>query len=209
MRIAALTILCLTLALPAMSGTIYENGPINGEVDAWVINNGDIVSDTFTVSGGNSIVAGLSFGAWLYPGDTLTSVEVSITSGINGGNIYFDETVAFSASRCATNQYGFNVCTETGSFNGPTLPNGTYWLNLQNASVTNDDLIGWDQNAGVRCHSPGCPSQGWDSNEGPIPSESFSVFGSASSTTPEPNSIVLFGSGIVVGMAGMLRRKLS
>ncbi len=209
MRIASLTILCLTLALPAMSGTIYENGPINGEVDAWVINNGDIVSDTLTVFGGNSIVTGLSFAAWLFPGDTLTSVEVSITSQINAGTIYFDETVAFSASDCAPNQEGFNVCTETGSFNGPTLPKGTYWLNLQNASVTNDDLIGWDQNSGVGCHSPGCPSQGWDSNAGPIPSESFSVLGSASSTTPEPSSIVLFGSGLVVGMAGMLRRKLS
>jgi hypothetical protein len=209
MRIASLTILCLTLPLPAMSGTIYQNGPINGEVDAWIINNGEFVSDTFTVSGGNSNVTGLSFGAWLFPGDTLTSVEVSITSQINGGTIYFDEPVAFSASRCAPNSRGFNVCSETGSFNGPTLPNGTYWLNLQNASIPNGDWVAWDQNAGVGCHSPGCPSQGWDSDEGPIPSESFSVLGSASGTTPEPSSIVLFGPGIVVGMAGVLRRKLS
>jgi len=208
MRVAGLAILFLTLALPARSGTIYENGPINGEVDAWVINNGNFVSDTFTVSGGSSTVTGLSFGAWLYPGDTLTSAEVSITSGIDGGTVYFDETVAFSASGCAPNQYGFNVCTETGSVNGLTLPNGTYWLNLQNASVPDGDLVGWDENAGIGCHSPGCPSQGWDSNEGPIPSESFSILGSASSTIPEPGSIVLFGSGILVGMAGILRRKL-
>jgi hypothetical protein len=133
---------------------------------------------------------------------------VSITSGINSGTIYFDGTVGLSASGCAPNEFGFNVCTETASFAGPTLPNGTYWLNLQNANLPDGDLVGWDENAGIGCHSPGCPSEGWDSNEGPIPSEAFSVLGSASNTTPEPSSIMLFGSSIVVGVAGMLRRKL-
>ena len=209
MRFVSRTLLCLGLwVLPASAQVLYENGPIYGETDAWVINNGNFVSDTFTVAGGNSTVSGLSFGVWLYPGDTLTSVAVSITSEINSGTIYFDGTVALSASGCAANEFGFNVCTETASFDGPNLSNGTYWLNLQNASVPNGDLVGWDENDGVGCHSPGCPSQGWDSNAGPIPSEAFSVLGSASSTTPEASSIVLVGSGIVIGVAGMLRRKL-
>ncbi len=30
------------------SGTIYENGPINGNTDAWTINFGFVVSDSFT-----------------------------------------------------------------------------------------------------------------------------------------------------------------
>jgi len=209
MRFVSRTLLCLGLwVLPASAQVLYENGPIYGETDAWVINNGNFVSDTFTVAGGNSTVSGLSFGVWLYPGDTLTSVAVSITSGINSGTIYFDGTVSVSASGCAPNEFGFNVCAETASFDGPNLSNGTYWLNLQNASVPNGDLVGWDENDGVGCHSPGCPSQGWDSNAGPIPSEAFSVLGSASSTTPEASSIVLVGSGIVIGVAGMLRRKL-
>ena len=186
---------------------LYENGPINGEINAWVINNGYSVSDTFTVSGGNSNVTGLSFGAWLYPGDTIKSVEVSITSGINGGTTYFDHLVVFSVSGCLSNQYGYEVCTETGNFPGPTLPKGTYWLNLQNATVPSGDPVGWDENGGIGCHSPGRPSQAWDSNEGPIPSESFSVLGSPNGTTPEPSSIALFGSGIIA-LAGMLRRKL-
>jgi hypothetical protein len=29
-------------------GTVYENGPINGNTDAWTINFGFVVSDTFT-----------------------------------------------------------------------------------------------------------------------------------------------------------------
>jgi hypothetical protein len=52
---------------------------------------------------------------------------------------------------------------------------------------------------------------------GTIPSESFTVLGyentttststTTTGTTPEPSSIMLFGSGIL-GLAGMLRRKL-
>ena len=49
MRIAALTILCLALAsVPAFAQWSYDNGPINGTTDAWTINFGYIVSDTFT-----------------------------------------------------------------------------------------------------------------------------------------------------------------
>jgi hypothetical protein len=210
MRFASPILLCLALwTLPASAQILYANGPVNGETYAWTINYGYIVSDTFTLSGGNSAVTGLSFGAWLYPGDTLTSADVSITSRINSGTTYFDETVVFSASRCAANSYGYDVCTETGSFSGPTLLSGTYWLNLQNAVTTQGNQVYWDQNSGVGCRSLGCPSQGWDSNEGPVPSESFSVLGSANGTTPEPGSIVLFGTGILVGITGILRRKLS
>jgi hypothetical protein len=61
MRFAARTVLCLALwVLPASAQVVYENGPINGETDAWVINNGYFVSDTFTVSSLNSTVTGLS-----------------------------------------------------------------------------------------------------------------------------------------------------
>ena len=54
MRIASLSLLalCLTLAaVPAMADTVYDNGPINGNTDAWTINFGFIVSDTFTTGG--------------------------------------------------------------------------------------------------------------------------------------------------------------
>ena len=125
--VALVTVLGLVLLTqPAQASAsaqvLYENGPINGEIYAWAINNGYSVSDTFTVSGGNSNVTGLSFGAWLYPGDTIKSVEVSITSGINGGTTYFDHLVVFSVSGCLSNQYGYEVCAETGNFPGPTLP---------------------------------------------------------------------------------------
>ena len=188
---------------------LYDNGPINGTTDAWTINFGFIVSDTFTLGAATSVI-GLSFGAWLFPGDILESAEVSITSSEFGGTTYFDGNVNFTQSDCTTNQFGFNVCTETGSFGPANLNAGTYWLNLQNAVVNTGDPIYWDENSG--------PSQASENSVGTIPSEAFSLLGgcggSKSSpdcgpppppTSPEPGSLVLFGSG-VVAMLGAVRR---
>jgi hypothetical protein len=205
-RIAALLMVALSLALPAIAGEIYDDGPINGTVDAWTINFGFFVGDSFTVSSGTSTINGLQFGAWLFPGDTLESSEVLITSEAGGGTTYFDQTVNFTASGCAGNQLGFNVCTETGMFNGPTLNNGTYWLTLQNAVTALGDPVYWDENAGAGCTSPGCPSQTFGP-EGSVLAESFTVLGGpASGSTPEPGSLLLFASGF--GAVGVLRRKL-
>ena len=208
LRIASLTLLLFALvAIPAMAQTVYSNGAINGNTDAWTINFGYIVSDTFNVTNSGTTITGGSFGMWLFPGDTLTSAELSITSGENGGTSYFDQTVNFTQGSCATNNYGYDVCTENTSFSGPTLNAGTYWLNLQNASVPSGDPIFWDENSG--------PSQASESSVGSIPSEAFTVLGSTTTTTststtssvPEPSSILLLGSGML-GLAGMLRRKL-
>ncbi len=167
---------------PPQNGPIYNNGPINGTTDAWTINSGFVTSDTITIGANN--VNGISFGAWLFPGDVLQSVEVSITSSEFGGTTYFDQVVSFSQSGCSENQYGFNVCTASASFfNGPNLPAGTYWVNLQNAVVNTGDPVYWDENSGVGCESNGCPSQASENSVGTIPSESFTMMGSGGSAT--------------------------
>jgi hypothetical protein len=214
LRIASLSMLalCLSLAaLPAAAQVIYSDGPTNGNTDAWTINFGFIVSDSFNVSGTSATITGGQFAMWLFTGDTLETAEVSITSGEQGGTTYFNQTVSFTQGPCALNDYGFNVCTETTSFNGPTLNAGTYWINLQNATVSSGDPVYWDENSG--------PSSSSENSVGSIPAESFTILGTSSTTTstststtttstvPEPGSILLFGSGIL-GLAGMLRRKL-
>jgi hypothetical protein len=201
--------LCLTFAsAPAMAQTLYENGPINGEVDAWTINFGFVVDDTFFISTPTAQVGGISFGAWVSPGDTLQSVEVSITSDIDGGTTYFDGIVNITQSGCFMNNFSFNVCTETGSFAPVTLNNGTFFLNLMNAVTAEGNPVYWDENSGVGCHSQGCPSVAYPDFFESIPSEAFTILGTAGTgTTPEPSSLVLFSSG-VVGVGGMLRRKL-
>jgi hypothetical protein len=201
----------LLLASVFSSGqTIYDNGPIFGEADAWTINEGFAVSDTFTVSQGTSQINGVVFGAWVFPGDVVESVEISITSQEFGGTTYFDQQVSFTQSDCMTNHYGFNLCDETGSFNGPTLGNGTYWLNLSNAVANTGDPVYWDENSGMGCTSPGCPSQASENSVGTIPSESFTVLGSSTSgggSVPEPGSLFLFAGALLSG-AGMMWRKV-
>ena len=209
LRIASLFLLALCLALaavPAMAGNLYDNGPVLDSHNAWTINFGYSVTDTMQVNG---TVQGLGFWAMLFPGDTLTSVEVSIGTSPFGQNLY-DGIVEITQSNCMSNPFGFMLCTESGSFNGPAL-NGNYWLTLQNANIPNGDPVYWNENSGAGCQSPGCPSLAQESVVGTVPSEAFTLLGSSGSTstgtTPEPGSIVLFGSGIL-GLAGVLTRKL-
>jgi len=197
-------------AVPAMAGDIYDNGPTNGNSSGWDIAFGYVVSDTFNVAASGTTITGANFAMWLYPGDMVTSAELSITLYEYGGDMdLFRGTVDFSQGQCTMNQSGFNICEETTTFNGPTLNAGTYWLNLQNGSVPSGDPVYWDENSG--------PSMASENSVGSIPSESFTVLGSSTSTTttttttsssvPEPSSVMLFGSGIL-GLAGWLRRKL-
>lgn len=208
-RFVLLAALAVAIALPASAQVLYENGPINGETDGWTINLGFGVNDSFTISTGNSTISGLSFGAWLFAGDTLQSADVFLSSEPSGGTVYFNQQVNFTQSGCFVNSYGFDVCTETASFNGPTLGNGTYWLTLQNAVSEQGNPVYWDENQGVGCHSAGCPSQACESDcIGSIPSEAFSILGTSSGTgtVPEPATLLLFSSG-VLGVVGFIRRK--
>ena len=208
--LAVVLAVCAALAVvPATAQTVYSNGAINGNFDAFTINFGFIVSDTFNVSSNGTTLTGFSFGTWLFPGDTVTSAELSITSDEQGGTSFFDGTINFSQGSCVVNEFGFNVCTENGNITGgPTLNAGTYWLNLQNASVPGGDPTFWDANSG--------PSNASENGVGSIPSEAFTVLGTSTTSTstststttsvPEPSSILLVGSGFL-GLAGLTRRR--
>jgi len=207
-----LTLWFALVTIPAMADTVYDNGPINGTTDAWTINFGFIVSDTFDVGGSGATVNGLQFGAWLFPGDVLLNAEVSITDAEFGGTTFLDEVVNFTQSGCTGNQYGFNVCTESGNFTDTNLGPGTYWLNLQNANVNTGDPVYWDENSG--------PASASENSVGTIPSEAFTILGASTSTTtgcdlragcavsevsvPEPGTVMLLGAGIL-GVARKLR----
>jgi hypothetical protein len=198
-RIVSLSLLALCLAVvPAVAQTdLYDNGPTSGTTSAWNIATGFAVSDSFTLSTASTLT-GLNFVIWVFPGDVVQGVEMQITSSEFGGTTFTDQMVSLTQSGCSINQDGWNVCTLSGTFGtGVNLAAGTYWLTLDNAELP-DDPAYWDENSG--------PSSASENSVGTIPSESFTLLGSSTST-PEPSSITLFGSG-VLGLAGVLRRRL-
>ena len=204
-RIVLLAILFLALAaVPASAQVLYDDGPINGTVDAWTINFGYVLSDSFTVPV-NSTVTGLVFGVWEYPGDTLTSVDWEITQYELGGTVFGSGTASgknLTDQFISVNRYGYDIdqITVTG-LNVSLAKGGEYWLSLQNAVVPSGDPVYWDENSG--------PSSASESATGTLPAESFQIIGTSggSGSTPEPSSLMLLASG-VVGVAGLLRRKL-
>ena len=205
----AMFALCLA-AVPAMADTLYSNGAINGTTDAWTINFGFAVSDSFTTAT-NSTLNSIAFGAWLFPGDTILSTEVLVGLTEYGAELS-DQIVNLSQQSCSGNQYGYNVCTVTGNLGTPVnlLGGVPYWLTLQNAVVNNGDPVYWDENGGASSAS--------ENSVGTIPSEAFTLIGGGTTTcggppcgttgtTAEPSSVMLFGSGIL-GLASILRRRL-
>ena len=199
LRLVFLSMLVLCLAaIPAVTqDDLYDNGPTNGTSDAWRINFGS-TSNSFALAS-DATLTELNFAAWLFPGDVLEFVVVSITSSEFGGTTFFDGMVNFTQSGCMENQFGWNVCNEAGSLGTLNLSAGTYWLNLESASAGNEDPVYWDENSG--------PSSASVDTIGTVPSESFTLLGTRGGTTPEPGSLLLFGTGMF-GLAAVLREKL-
>ena len=159
--------------LPQDSG--YDNGPANGTVNAWTINFGYIVSDSFP--GGS--VGGFDIYVWEFPGDVLTSVDWSITSEPFGGTVYGSGTVSGSNLKDAfisTNQFGYDIDKISATGLSAGASSGTVWLNLQNATVPSGDPVFWDENSG--------PSQAYESAVGTIPSEAFDINGDCKDGCP-------------------------
>jgi len=156
---------------PQNGGVIYDNGPVNGTTDAWTINFGYIVSDSL-VAGGTT-VTGFDLGVWEFPGDTLSSVDWSITTQPNGGTVLGSGTVNGSSLKdtfISTNQYGYDIDKISATnLNVAVTQGNTYWVNVQNASVPSGDPVYWDENSG--------PSQAYESAVGTIPSEAFDITG--------------------------------
>jgi hypothetical protein len=207
LRIASLllfTVCCLALAVaPVMADTLYSNGPYNGTTDAWTINFGFSVSDSFTVPG-NSTITGLDFVYWdASSTDLLTTTDLAFGTTSFGSDLGTRTGVAFTSTFLGANQFGYNLYEASGTIVGEGCPRGVLcYVTLSNACTTggcSENPIYWDENSG--------PSTAYENSVGSIPSEAFTLTGTSSGTTPEPSSIMLFGSGIL-GLAVILRRRL-
>ncbi|MGZ4788242.1 MAG: hypothetical protein ACXVZX_06955 [Terriglobales bacterium] len=175
---AAAAVALLLVLLPA-TAQIYENGPVNGNVNAWAINHGYVVANSFNSNSAHTII-GFEFYVWTRWDTIPLTVEWAILSTKSGNPVVNARgTAKVSDTFMFYNWYGA-VRKEVVSGLDVRLNEGyeTYWLVLQNATSTNpDDYLYWDENSGIGCHSWGCPSKGWLNAYGAIPSESFLIHG--------------------------------
>jgi hypothetical protein len=202
--LSLLTVCCLVLAVaPAMADTLYSNGPYNGTTDAWTINFGFSVSDSFTMPI-NSTITGFDFVYWdASSTDVLTTVDMAIGTTSFGNDIFSGTLSGGTNTFLGTNQYGYALYRLSHGIRQPASLSYNEYVTLSNACTTSGcstNPIYWDENSG--------PSTAYENTLGSIPSEAFTLTGTPPGTTPEPSSILLFGSGIL-GLAGVLRRKLN
>src|ERR1035438_5135588 len=97
-----------------------------------------------------------------------------------------------------TNGFGYGVYDAKASITSAAMTAGsTYWLSISNATdASNDGTQGWDIPNGGSGGPATCNFRQSGTNFGNcgLGGESFTLSGGPS-TTPEPSSIMLFGSG--------------
>ncbi len=208
-----LVLVCLAVAAPAFAGVIYTDGPTTGTNLALFIdgpNPGgpfiESISDGFVASASGT-ASSLDFGMWVPTNSTPTAVSWWLGTTAFGGDISSGSTAQVSYTYLLASGYGYDVyeATVTG-LSGSLTAGSSYWLTLGNGNNSfGNQNAAWDISNGpatLHVHKQWLAAAHAHISGKPSPSIG------TSSPTPEPGSMMMFGTGILA-LAGVLRRKIS
>jgi hypothetical protein len=186
----------------AGAATLYDNGALNGTVNGFEIAGGYAVSDSFTLTSA-SVLYGINFGVWTFPGDTLSTVDWGITTTPGSfSNFLASGTASVGDPPGRLNPLNYDVSTDSISLGNLQLAAGSYYLVLQNAVIANGDgdAVFWDESDGL---SSAVSNILLSLQNYTLPnttgSESFQIMGRDANDVPEPASWAL----MLLGFAGL------
>lgn len=134
----------------AKASVVYDNGPINGTINATGISSSQAIGNTFTLAT-NTAITSVSFGTWIDAGYSLDSVEWGITDMYGVLPTFKMAAVTIGdILRIYETPFG-SLEVREGTFltGGATLSPGTYYLWLRKALGTGPNSGGlWDVNNG-------------------------------------------------------------
>jgi hypothetical protein len=201
----SLGLLCAAATVPAFAGVVYDNsgGDTYGD-QGWNIStaDGEAVANSF-VLGQSAVVNAIAFGVWLYPGDTLTSVDWKITTSWFGGTVLSSGTATSFTPTYENAKDGYSIYSDLFTIPSVSLAAGTYYLEFLNGNSPNGAYWGvfWDESA-----NPNSTAETlFGGQVGYLAeSETFQLEDNGTSGVPEPSSLLLLTGGLA-GLAAMIR----